>query len=107
MPSGAGPEEHPTPPTYSSGERVFAPPIGVFDIDWVAREVERTAGMSFDIAHAGTAAAWGAARTAGFLDVGALTAAAANVGVPPEAAATLARYVTAYCDAYDVDPADR
>jgi hypothetical protein len=107
MPSGTGPEEHPTPPTYSSGERVFAPPLGVFDVEWVAREVERRTGTSFDVAHAGTAAAWRAARTAGALDVGTLTAAAEDVGVPPEAAGTLARCVQAYCDAYDVDPADR
>ena len=29
------------PSTYVSGERVFGPPLGTFDVEWVAREVQR------------------------------------------------------------------
>jgi hypothetical protein len=96
-----------TPRAYVSGERVFGPPVGTFDIDWVAREVERSTVASFPDAHRAVAAAWNRAREHGVLDGQALADAARGTGVPPDVGDSVADYVIAYCQAYAVDPAAR
>ncbi len=95
------------PSTYVSGERVFGPPVGTFDVDWVAREVERSTPASFAQAHRAVVAAWSKARADGVLDGPVLSAAAGAAGAPPDVAEAIASYVVAYCHAYDVDPAAR
>lgn len=97
-----------TEPTgYSSGERVFGPPVGAFDAEWVAREVQRTTGAAFVDVHRAVEAAWAAARTSGSLGRDDLAEAARATGLGPGAADVLADQVIAYCRAYQVDPAAR
>lgn len=95
------------PPTYVSGERVFGPPIGTFDVDWVAREIDRQTLVSFETAHRAVAEAWADARSHGSLDPALLAAAAERSGAPAEVAGVVAEHVVAYCAAYGVDPAAR
>lgn len=90
---------------YSSGERVFGPPQGTFDVEWVARELERRTGLPYATVHRAVAAAWAAARATGSLDRRRLADAAAATGLPQETADALAAYVAGYCEAYEVDPA--
>ena len=95
------------PPTYVSGERVFGPPIGTFDVDWVARQIERETTASFGQAHRAVVAAWQHARGSGSLDAEELDAAARRSGASAAVAEAVAEHVAAYCAAYDVDPAAR
>ncbi len=87
---------------YVSGERVFGPPLGTFDVEWVAREVDRLTGCGLSSAHDWVAAAWSRARSAGSVDEPGLSAAAAAAGADLPSAGAVARYVAAYCQAYDV-----
>lgn len=112
MPVGHGAHEGarssgPAVPTYVSGERVFGPPVGTFDVEWVAREIERATGTTFDVAHAAVEQTWAAARRIGSLAPGPLAQAAESAGASADVAASIATYVAAYCDAYGVDPAAR
>jgi hypothetical protein len=92
---------------YESGERVFGPPVGTFDVEWVARDVERRTGTTLRDAQRGVAAAWLAARRSASLEHAVMTDAATAEGLPPETAQTLVAQIVAYCTAYDVDPAAR
>jgi hypothetical protein len=103
---GAGPR-NPNVATYVSGERVFGPPVGTFDVEWVARQVERETAASFDVVHAAVAQAWTAARRAGSLAPDLLAQAAGSVGATADISAAVTTYVSAYCDTYGVDPVAR
>lgn len=94
---------------YSSGERVFGPPAGTFDAEWVAREVQRRTGVDFARVHQAVEAAWMAARASGSLDRGTLAAAAraGASGLTAPTADLVADQVIGYCQAYRVDPAAR
>lgn len=92
--------------TYSSGERVFGPPQGTFDVEWVAREVDRLTHCGFAPAHDWVVAAWSWARSAGSVDQGGLRAAAVAAGADQTSSDAVARYVAAYCETYEVNPAE-
>lgn len=92
---------------YVSGERVFGPPVGTFDIEWVAREVERGAGCTRHDAHRGVRAAWVAARATASLDEALLADAVGAEGLPGDTVRVVVGQVVAYCRAYEVDPAAR
>ena len=89
--------------TYASGERVFGPPLGTFDTEWVAREVDRVTRCGFVSAHDWVAAAWSWARSAGSVDGTGLRSAAVAAGADPASSDVVARYVAAYCESYDVN----
>ena len=100
---GDAPAAPSTPSTYVSGERVFGPPVGTFDVEWVTRQIERETPASFDEAHSAVAAAWAHARQARSLDVDDLARAAQAVGVSAQVGGAVATQVVAYCAAYHVD----
>ncbi len=91
--------------TYGSGERVFGPPRGTFDVEWVAREVDRLTGVGYVTAHDWVAAAWEHARRAASLDVTGICDAVVGRGAGTATGELVSRHVVAYCEAYDVDPA--
>lgn len=95
------------PPTYVSGERVFGPPVGTFDIEWVARQIERETTASFAQAHTAVSAAWTHARRSGSLDAEALAGTAHASGASAAVSSAVADHVIAYCSAYGVDPSSR
>lgn len=97
----------PEPSTYVSGERVFGPPIGTFDVEWVAREVQRLTGADITQAHRSVEAAWSVARESGSAEAAALNEALSAGGVPVSVSRVTAALVAGYCAAYDVDPAAR
>ncbi|WP_035063091.1 hypothetical protein, partial [Cellulomonas bogoriensis] len=52
------------PTDWVSGERVFAPPVGTVDVDWLVPAVlEAVPGADPVMARAALAAAWAATRT--------------------------------------------
>ena len=89
--------------TYGSGERVFGPPRGTFDVEWVAREVDRLTGAGYATAHDWVAAAWEHARGTASLDVTGICDAVVGRGASTATAELVSRHVVAYCEAYDVD----
>lgn len=93
--------------TYGWGERVFAPPVGSFDVEWVSRGVERSAGLPFQDAVRLVADLWSRAREEGSTEVDVLVADGWEEHVPLSAVRIAARLVEEYCQAYDVDPAVR
>lgn len=95
------------PSSYVPGERVFGPPLGSFDVDWVAREVERSTGASFRDAHRAVELAWQSARTAQVVDETVIGTALMLAGLDEHLTDAVTEYVVAYCHAYDVDPAAR
>lgn len=105
--SGAEPAVRSAPGMYVSGERVFGPPVGTFDVEWVAREVDRSTAATFGESHQAVSAVWNRARAAGTLDGATLTAAAQAAGASRDVAEAAVTYVIAYCRAYAVDPAAR
>lgn len=88
--------------TYGTGERVFGPPRGTFDVEWVAREVDRLTHCGFTAAHDWVAGAWSWARSAGSIDEMGLRAAAVAAGADETSSGVVARYVAAYCESYEV-----
>jgi len=56
--------------TYSSGERVFGPPVGTFDVEWVARGAARALGWTDATEIEAVANAWQRLRTTGRLEPG-------------------------------------
>jgi hypothetical protein len=88
--------------TYVSGERVFGPPRGTFDVEWVAREVDRVTDVGYATAHDWVAAAWRQARSTGSLAEDNVRAAVLEIGGNPASADVVARHVVAYCTAYEV-----
>ena len=105
--SADSPRRDADPDAYVSGERVFGPPVGTFDVEWVAREVERRSSVPFAQAHQAVASAWSAARSTGDLGPTSLAAAARAAGASDGLSDLVARQVGAYCEAYEVDPAAR
>jgi hypothetical protein len=95
------------PSTYVSGERVFGPPLGTFDVEWVAREVQRLTGADVAQAHRSVEAAWSVARESGSAEAEKLDEALSARGVPASVSQVTAALVEGYCTAYDVDPAAR
>jgi hypothetical protein len=91
--------------TYGSGERVFGPPRGTFDVEWVAREIDRCTGAGYPSAHDWVATAWEHARRTTSVHQDGIREAVLASGAPRAAADLVARHVAAYCEAYDVDPA--
>jgi hypothetical protein len=102
-PAGDGPASAGS--TYGSGERVFGPPRGTFDVEWVAREIDRGTGAGYPAAHDWVATAWDHARRTASVHEDGIRAALLASGAPTAAADLVARHVVAYCEAYDVDPA--
>lgn len=84
---------------YVEGERVFAPPSGVFDADWVAGIVldRGHGGDRVDLARAAQAA-WAARGEGG--DEDAQRAAVEDAGFGPATAAAAVRAVDDYVSAY-------
>jgi hypothetical protein len=101
----ARPRHEPT--TYETGERVFGPPLGTFDVEWVAREVQRLTGADVTQAHRAVESAWSAARQSGSAEAASLTDALAAQGTVPLISQVTGALVAGYCAAYDVDPAAR
>ncbi len=97
----------PEPTTYESGERVFGPPLGTFDVEWVAREVQRLTGADVAQAHRAVETAWSLARASGKVDPVAITDGLSAQGTAPVVSQMTAALVAGYCAAYDVDPAAR
>ena len=95
------------PTTYESGERVFGPPVGTFDVEWVAREVQRVTGAAVAEAHRAVETAWSVARESGTVDTDAITDRLSASGTAPAVSQVTAALVAGYCAAYDVDPAAR
>jgi hypothetical protein len=95
------------PRSYASGERVFGPPAGVFDVEWVARAVERECGVPFGLAHGAVTTAWNAALAAGTVNAAPLERAIVDSGQPPLLGHCVALAVEAYCRSYEVDLAER
>jgi hypothetical protein len=95
------------PSTYESGERVFGPPLGTFDVEWVAREVERRTGTDVADAYRAVESAWRAARASGSVDPQALGDAVAATGASPDVSQVTAALVARYCSDYQIDPAAR
>ena len=93
--------------TYDWGERVFAPPVGSFDVEWVSRGVERSTGLAFPDAVRLVSDLWSRAREAGSTDVDVLVGDGWEEHVPLSSVRIAARMVEEYCKAYDVDPAAR
>jgi hypothetical protein len=91
---------------YVEGERVFAPPHGSFDPDWVAGLVLDRLGAAAGLprtALAGAALADAGRRTAG-LDATARAAALTEQdGVPPGTAREVVRAVDDFAAAYSLD----
>jgi len=102
---GAGDAPASAGSTYGSGERVFGPPRGTFDVEWVAREVDRLTGAGYSPAHDWVATAWGHARHTAALGEDDIRAAVLASGADAATADLVARHVVAYCEAYEVDPA--
>lgn len=67
-----------TPSDWVSGERVFGPPSGTFDVDWLVPAVVEQAGVHPAAAREALAAAWAAHRSGRSDDPGYLV-----TGTPP------------------------
>lgn len=89
---------------YVEGERVFGPPPGSFDREWVAHDLERVvAGLDFARAYAVVGRAWQALRHGVAPEREALQdALARSDAVDTDLAGAVAERVLAFCDAYDV-----
>ncbi|HWG92762.1 MAG TPA: hypothetical protein VNU66_00865 [Mycobacteriales bacterium] len=88
---------------YVEGERVFGPPLGTYDADWVASAALEATSASPEVVRRLAAAAWPALR-AGAPDL----AAALRTAVPraPESAVqAVARTALGWCREYGVGPA--
>ena len=99
-PSSAGP-----PSSYGEGERVFGPPQGVYDADWVASSArERDPGLPPETARELAVHAWDHLRQT--RDPDAPEIARRLLADHPTAGATAANVVAvaaiAYCEQYDV-----
>jgi hypothetical protein len=61
--SGAGGPGRGTPTDWVSGERVFGPPVGTFDVDWLVPAVVEQAGVDVAVARAALQQVWSDHRT--------------------------------------------
>jgi len=93
---------------YGEGERVFGPPQGTYDADWVASSARSTdPGLPPELAGALAARAWEHLRARPGLDAPALARQLmAREGVGATSAAVVARAALDFCRAYDVRPGD-
>jgi hypothetical protein len=97
-----------TEPPYAEGERVFGPPSGSFDADWVAAAArQHDPGLPAETATLLAGQAWALLREIGELDAPALARAlmAANPGVGATPANVVATASVSFCRSYGVDPA--
>jgi hypothetical protein len=94
-----------TEPPYVEGERVFAPPNGSFDADWVAAAArQQDPGLPPETAALLANQAWALLRELGSLDAPALARAlmAANAGVGATPCNVVATASVAFCESYGV-----
>ena len=97
-----------TQPSYGEGERVFGPPDGSFDADWVAAAArQQDPGLPPETASLLAGQAWAQLRSLGELDAPALARAlmAANPGVGATPCNVVATASVSFCETYGVDPA--
>ena len=97
--SGSGPT------AYGEGERVFGPPQGSYDADWVAAQARsKDPGLPEGLARELAVYAWDHLRAVGELDAPEvarrLMADHPNAGASP--AAVVAKAAVDFCDAYGV-----
>jgi hypothetical protein len=93
---------------YAEGERVFGPPGGSFDADWVAAAArQQDPGLPPETASLLAGQAWALLREIGELDAPALARAlmAANPGVGATPSNVVATASVSFCQSYGVDPA--
>jgi hypothetical protein len=100
--SGSGPA------SYGEGERVFGPPQGTYDADWVAATARsKDPGLPEAMARELAGSAWEHLRAVGELDAPEvarrLMADDPSTGATP--AAVVARAAVEFCQAYGVAPA--
>lgn len=102
---------HPEPPsepaTSSEGERVFGPPKGSYDADWVATSArDADPGLPPETALLLARAAWAQLRDAEMTDPAELARRlfADNPDVGASAANVVAVAAVQFCAVYDVDP---
>jgi len=96
-----------TDEAYGEGERVFGPPQGSYDADWVAASARRAdPGLPEHTALELAVEAWVELRSMGALDAAELArrlfAGAPQAGASP--AAVVARAAVDFCQAYAVAP---
>lgn len=93
-------------PSYGEGERVFGPPQGSYDADWVASAArQRDPGLPPETAALLADRAWPLLREQGALDAPALARALmASEGVGATPANVVATAAVAFCQAYGVQP---
>ncbi len=92
--------------SYGEGERVFGPPAGSFDADWVANAARsQDPGLPPETASLLAGQAWPLLREAGELDAPALARAllADNPDVGASPCAVVAAAAVAFCEAYAVE----
>ena len=93
------------PAAYGEGERVFGPPQGSYDADWVAAAARsKDPGLPEETARALAAAAWTHLRDIGELDAPELARRLMAEGVASGAtpANVVARAAVEFCTAYGV-----
>lgn len=94
-------------PPYAEGERVFGPPGGTFDADWVAAAArQRDPGLPPETAGLLAGQAWAALRAIGSLDGPALAREllAANSPAGATACNVVATASVEFCELYGVSP---
>lgn len=94
-------------PPYAEGERVFGPPAGSFDADWVAAAArQQDPGLPPETAGLLAGQAWAELSRLGDLDAPALARAlmAANPGVGATPCNVVATASVSFCELYDVHP---
>lgn len=92
---------------YVEGERVFGPPAGTYDADWVASAArQRDPGLPAETASLLARAAWPALRELGELDAPALARAllAGNPDVGATPCNAVATAAVDFCTSYGVAP---
>ncbi len=101
------PEPPPESASYSEGERVFGPPPGSYDADWVAASArDADPGLPPETALLLARAAWARMRDAEVTDPAELARRlfADNPDVGASAANVVAVAAVQFCAVYDVDP---
>ncbi len=93
--------------SYSEGERVFGPPGGSYDADWVASAArQQDAGLDPGVAAALSGEAWEQIRGLGELDAPAVARAllARHPDLDASACTVVARAAVDFCESYGVTP---
>ncbi len=92
---------------YGEGERVFGPPDGTYDADWVAATaLQQDPGLPPETASLLAGRCWALLRAAGRLDAAELSRGlmADNPDVGATATNAVATAAVAFCEAYGVTP---